>query len=424
MKKNILIICISFLSIFFILLGLNFSIGIISDWNEEKSGLEIQKTNKPKKIREVYFSNFSHDQVEINWKLKKSKNYKYYIRFEDQNRDLISKYRTKRKNINLADLSPETKYYIKIRARNLKNNKRGRWSIAKSFITPAEPPTRTTTIFGGDAMLSRYVHRASGAKGDFDLPFENIAAEFKQNDLAFINLEAPFSEYGPYYVDDYAMSFKVDPQMIDGLKLAGIDIVSLSNNHIYNAGQSGVDYTKQHLVNNSIAYCMEHWDIREVNGLKFAYLCYSYDISLDTNKLINDINEVKNEGADVIIVSMHNGSEYTENISSSQSGFAHTAIDHGADLVIGHHPHVVQRMEEYNGKYIFYSLGNLIFDQDWSWPTQLGAVVKITWEEDNIQKIEFKPIKIDHDFQPRFMDFEEGKEVLSRLRVSEYEIDK
>jgi poly-gamma-glutamate synthesis protein (capsule biosynthesis protein) len=330
----------------------------------------------------------------------------------------LAKRHTQNTSLVMAYLYPETKYYIKIRAIN-NSQVKNKWSIAKSFTTTARI---TKTIFGGDVMLSRYVGQATARTGNMAAPFVNIADEFKQNDLAFINLEAPFKEQGPWDVPDSAMTFKVNPQMIQGLQLAGIDIVSLANNHIANAGEAGIDYTKQYLSDNGIAYCLEHYDIREVNGLKFAFLCYSYDRNLDTSKLVSDINEVKDQGADVIIVSMHNGNEYTETISASQSNFAHTAIDNGADLVIGHHPHVVQHMEEYNGKYIFYSLGNLVFDQDWSWPTQLGAVVKITWQNDQINKIEFKPIKIDDNFQPRFMDFNEGKQVLDRLQVNDYEI--
>lgn len=380
-------------------------------------GLAKEKNNI-KKIRQISFSDVSHEQIKATWKFKNKKKYKYYILLKDVEGNLLARYKTKKKYIALTGLEADTKYYVKIRAGN--KNKKSRWSAAKSFYTDNQPSQEITTIFGGDVMLSRYVHRATVARGDWIAPFARIADEFKQNDLAFINLEAPFKQYGPYHVSDDAMSFKVDPNMMQGMQAAGIDIVSLSNNHVYNAGQAGVDYTKQYLVENGIAYCLESPDIREVKDVKFAFLCYSYALNLDTNKLINDINSVK-EQADVIIVSMHNGAEYTENISWSQSNFAHTAIDHGADLVIGHHPHVVQRMEEYKGKYIFYSLGNLIFDQDWSWPTQLGVTVKITWENDDIKKIEYKPIKIDYDFQPRFMGFEEGKEVLGRLRVSNYE---
>lgn len=374
-----------------------------------------------KKIRDIQFTDITHDQVTVTWAPSDRPNVRYRVWLKDVYGNTLAKRRTRQTSLVMTHLYPESKYYIKVRAIQQPGT-RGRWSPMQSFTTTVKPSIITKTIFAGDVMLSRYVARATERTGDFAAPFAHIADEFKQNDLAFINLEAPFKESGPWDVPDNTMSFKVNPRMMEGLQLAGIDIASLANNHIYNAGQSGVDYTKQYLIDNGMAYCLEHWDIREVNELKFAFLCYSYDLNLDTTKLIDDIQEVQGLGADVIIVSMHNGTEYTETITNSQSNFAHTAIDYGADLVIGHHPHVVQRMEEYNGKYIFYSLGNLIFDQDWSWQTQLGAVVKITWQDDAVQKIEFKPIKIDQNFQPRFMGFEEGKEVLGRLRVSNYEI--
>lgn len=374
-----------------------------------------------KKIRDVAFTEITHDQVTVNWSTPAGSNLRYAVWLKDASGNTLAKRRTRHTALTVAYLYPETKYYIKVRAEQDAHTK-GKWSIAQSFTTTAKLPTITKTIFAGDVMLSRHVARATADTGDMAAPFIHIADEFKQNDLAFVNLEAPFQEYGPWDVSDESMTFKVNPLMLAGLQLAGIDIVSLANNHIYNAGQAGVNYSKQYLVDNGIAYCLEHWDIREVNGLQFTFLCYSYDLNLDTDKLIADIQEVQGLGADVIIVSMHNGTEYTDSISSAQSNFAHTAIDYGVDLVIGHHPHVVQRMEEYKGKYIFYSLGNLIFDQDWSWQTQLGAAIKITWENDQAKKIEFKPIKIDHDFQPRFMDSEEGKEVLDRLQVSDSEL--
>ncbi|MFA5994827.1 MAG: CapA family protein [Patescibacteria group bacterium] len=371
-----------------------------------------------KKVRDITIQNITYQQANLTWHYKQSKHYQFDVWLKNTNNSTSERYTTNTPYIPLTNLEPETNYLVKIRA-HTNTNQVGRWSIAKFFTTSKTPAI--TTIFGGDVMLSRYVGRVTANTGDYTLPFQNIAAEFKQADLAFINLEAPFKETGSYYVADSAMSFKVDPKFITGLQSAGIDITSLANNHIGNAGVASIDFTKQYLSDNNIAYCLEHYDIRIVHDKKFAFLCYTYDRNLDTNKLITDINTVKDQ-ADVIIVSMHNGNEYTENISSSQSNFAHTAIDNGADLVIGHHPHVVQRMEKYNGKYIFYSLGNLIFDQNWSWPTQLGAVIKITWQNDAIKKLEFKPIKIDKNFQPRFMDFAEGKEVLARLQVADYSL--
>lgn len=376
----------------------------------------------PKKIsiHNISFSDIAHDQFKVLWKSKDKNANRYLVRVTDKHNIILKKTAAK-KYLLITGLSQETKYWVKIRGINHKIN--GKWSAAKAITTPRKEPVKTTVLFGGDVMLSRYVGRVTEASGDWTLPFADIADEFSQNDLAFINLEAPFKETGPYYVSDDAMSFKVDPEMMAGLKLADISVASLANNHIYNAGSASVDYTKSYLNENNIEYCFDVPAIQEINDLKFGFLCYSYDLNLSTDLLISQLDEIKDQ-TDVITVSMHNGNEYTENISSSQSNFAHTAIDNGADLVIGHHPHVVQRMEEYNGKYIFYSLGNLVFDQDWSWPTQLGATVKMTWEDKELKKIEFKPIKIDNDFQPRFMDFEEGKEVLGRLRVDNYEINK
>lgn len=375
-------------------------------------------TSQVAKVRHVSGGASAFDTLTIWWKnLTGVTNYNVQLRDTNGNRLAINS--TNTNSATLANLTSNSRYYVKVRAKAGKRS--GRWSVAKVFTTPAKPVQITTTIFGGDVMMSRYVGRIVAQKNDFTLPFANIADEFKQNDLAFINLEAPFKEFGPYTVADSAMSFKVDPRMIAGLTLAGIDVASLENNHIYNAGQAGVDYTKKYLSDQTIQPCTTEPSIVTVRDIRFAFLCYTYDRTLDTTDLMNDLSNVQ-DTADVIIVSMHNGNEYTDIITSSQSTFAHTAIDHGANVVIGHHPHVVQKMERYNDGYIFYSLGNLIFDQDWSHLTQLGAVVKFTWQDTSLKKIEFKPIKIDHDYQPRFMNTDEGKEVLQRLQVSDYEI--
>lgn len=372
------------------------------------------------KIHNISFSDITYNQFKVLWKGKDKNADKYLVRVTDKH-NIIVKKKAAKKYLIITGLAPETKYWVKIRGINHKI--KGKWSAAKGVTTPRKEPVKTTVLFGGDVMLSRFVGRVTAASGDWTLPFIDIADEFSQNDLVFINLEAPFKETGPYYVSDDAMSFKVDPQMMAGLKLADINVTSIANNHIYNAGADSVDYTKNYLNENNIEYCFDVPVIQEINDLKFGFLCYSYDLNLNTDLLISQLNEIKDQ-VDVIVVSMHNGNEYTETISSAQADFAHTAIDNGADLVMGHHPHVVQRMEEYHGKYIFYSLGNLVFDQSWSWPTQLGATVKMTWEDKELKKIEFKPIKIDDDFQPRFMDFDEGLEVLGRLQVDNYEIIK
>lgn len=251
-----------------------------------------------------------------------------------------------------------------------------------------------TLIFGGDVMLSRYVGRKAEKEQDYVLPWANIKDEFKAADLAFINLEAPFAEEGSYFVADQVMVFKTDPKMIAGLKEAGIDIVSLANNHILNQGQAGLDYTKQLLDENTISYA-------PVVLRNVGFLAYTYDQGLDQDQLKEDLANLE---AKIKIVSMHAGQEYITTHGKAQENFAHAAIDHGADLVIGHHPHVVQDSEIYKDKYIYYSLGNLIFDQDWSVPTTKGLVLLVTIENDEIISIEEKNILIENNFQPRFIE--------------------
>jgi poly-gamma-glutamate synthesis protein (capsule biosynthesis protein) len=128
------------------------------------------------------------------------------------------------------------------------------------------------------------------------------------------------------------------------------------------------------------------------------------------------IAQLRNQ-ADFIIISLHAGIEYTGQPNQFQKDFAHNAIDVGADLVIGHHPHWVQSAEIYKDKYIFYSLGNFIFDQMWSEPTREGLVVKFIFNKQGIKSIELKPILIEDYSQPRFLEGERAKRIIERLKL-------
>ncbi len=120
-------------------------------------------------------------------------------------------------------------------------------------------------------------------------------------------------------------------------------------------------------------------------------------------QLQQDIPSVRDR-VDYVIVSMHAGNEYMESRSESQKNFAHAAIDAGAEMVIGHHPHVVQTLEKYHGKYIFYSLGNFVFDQNFSEETNKGLMLKAIIQDKKIIKIEPIEIKINPTFQPEVID--------------------
>ncbi|HEY3937218.1 MAG TPA: CapA family protein [Bryobacteraceae bacterium] len=259
------------------------------------------------------------------------------------------------------------------------------------------PPAFNRLIFTGDVMLSRAVRRAILAAHDPALPFRKMAPMLAASDIAFVNLESPFSDHGPYHED--GLVFHAAPATIAGLQLARIAIASTANNHARDCGPHGVEFTVAWLRSHGIeplgssdSEAATHQGIILTrHGIRFGFLGYTFDQNngnwKDTDKRIaladpkavcRDVAELR-QRADVVIVSMHHGIEYMPKPSAAQIAFAHAAIDAGASLVIGHHPHVVQRSESYRGGLIFYSLGNFIFDQYQRVATQHGEIVQISF---------------------------------------------
>jgi poly-gamma-glutamate synthesis protein (capsule biosynthesis protein) len=277
---------------------------------------------------------------------------------------------------------------------------------------PAAEPAYNRLIFAGDVMLSRGVLRQILTAHDPALPFRKIAPLLLGSDIAFINLESPFSDRGPYR--DGGLIFHAPPEMIAGLEMAHIAVASTANNHTRDCGPHGVEFTiawlRQHGIQplgTSESEAKTHRGIiLERNGIRFGFLGYTYDqqngnwrdvdkrIALaDPAVLCRDVPELRRR-ADVVIVSMHHGVEYMPKPSKAQIAFAHAAIDAGATLVIGHHPHVVQAEETYHGGLIFYSLGNFIFDQYQREATQHGELVQVSFLGRNVLETHIMPIRI------------------------------
>lgn len=293
----------------------------------------------------------------------------------------------------------------------------------------------TTLLAVGDIMLSRTVEKKMLEKDNFYYPFEQVQELLGKADITFGNLETAVIAGRSISVNE--MVFRADPEVVKVMADVGFDIVSLANNHTGNFGQEGFLKTFETLEQNGIEYIGAGPDKKsayqakyyEQNGIKFAFLAYGYGpiyyeagenkagmALMDTQQMKQDVAVAK-EFADLVFVSMHAGSEYTEIISDKQRLFAQAAIDSGAEAVIGHHPHVVQKIEKYKDKYIFYSLGNFIFDQMWSDNTRNGLAVKIYLNKQGIQHLEFIPIKIYDYAQAKIMNEQEVDKVLSRLKV-------
>lgn len=278
-----------------------------------------------------------------------------------------------------------------------------------SKVTPLK--AKNVLIFGGDIMLSRTVNSKMEKYRNYNWPLENIATLFSEADLAIANLESPFLISNNYQVLTGSFSFKANPKSVSALSLAGFDVLSLANNHILNQGSKGLLDTYKVLSEAGIKYVgtNEHnLVIKESQGIKFAFLAYTYNqdsksiANINDDSVKADIAAAKSQ-ADVVIVMMHAGTEYTRKPNESQINFAHLAIDSGADLVVGHHPHWPQTTETYQGKTIVYSLGNLVFDQMWSKETKQGLVAKVYFDDKEQVNIEYIPIIIKDYGQAQIM---------------------
>jgi poly-gamma-glutamate capsule biosynthesis protein CapA/YwtB (metallophosphatase superfamily) len=282
---------------------------------------------------------------------------------------------------------------------------------ARAYTLPPAPP-RTRILFGGDVMLSRYVGKLAHEKRDPAWPLHELAGLLSASDIAFVNLESPFSDQS--HGSSPGMVFKAEPEMIAALTAAGIDVVSTANNHVRDGGAHGIEFTLDLLAKNGIlavgtgnsATSAHEGAIVARNGVGFGFLGYTFDQSngnyadqdervamLDADQMTADVKRLLGR-SDVVIVSMHAGSEYQPQPNPEQQRFARAAIDAGATVVVGHHPHVTQPVETYGRGLIFYSLGNLVFDQSQREETQHGWLADVRFAGPHIAGYGLIPVDI------------------------------
>jgi poly-gamma-glutamate synthesis protein (capsule biosynthesis protein) len=284
--------------------------------------------------------------------------------------------------------------------------------LSRTSEHPAPEPVVTRLVLGGDVMLSRHVARVARERRDPAFPLRDLAPVLQAADIAFVNLESPFSDRGA--VVERGMIFKAEPEMIAALELAGVDVVSTANNHARDQGSHGVEFTLDWLQRHQIAVvgtgssaeAAHAGVVIERNGIKFGFLGYTYDQSngnhtdTDDRVAVMDVARMRQDVAqlaartDAIIVSMHAGVEYSPKSNAQQVAFARAAIDAGASVVVGHHPHVTQPWERYGQGVIFYSLGNLVFDQFQRVETQRGALADIVFEGPRLAQASLLPVEI------------------------------
>lgn len=192
--------------------------------------------------------------------------------------------------------------------------------------------------------------------------FRNVKPIFEQDDLTIVNLEGPLTTSDD--IQEKQFAFRGKPSYVEILTQGSVEAVNLANNHSKDYGEQGYQDTIQNAQNAGItSFGYDQTAIMEIKGVKVGLVgIYVLADGLGRmEQLKAEIAAVKQQGAQLIIANFHWGNEKENYPDDTQKTLAHAAIDEGADLVLGHHPHVLQGIEKYKGKYIAYSLANFCF---------------------------------------------------------------
>jgi len=268
-------------------------------------------------------------------------------------------------------------------------------------------------VFVGDMMLDRSVEKLINENG-VNYPFEKISDFLKQADLVIGNLEGPIVKK-PIQFSRSSLKFAFSEKTIDSLNFAGFDLLNLANNHTQNMGQDGLKETREILKSANMdsfgdpLVCGNDFLLKKDN-LIFLGFNKTFPSTCPDEDILNTIKEIKSSNPEsFLIINIHWGNEYQSKNSKQQQELAYKIIDNGADLIIGHHPHVVQNFEKYKNKMIFYSLGNFVFDQYFSEETQKGMIINLEIYPDKfIYKTFFVSIT---DSQPKITEPDEIIEI-------------
>lgn len=302
-----------------------------------------------------------------------------------------------------------------------------------SVVAQIEITNNVRFIAAGDMNLAHWITPILDEQGA-EYPYKYISHYLQTADLVFSNLEAPFCKNGEQVRKNFV--FKVPPKFVNALKAGNINLVSIANNHILDYGMSCLESTIAVLKQEKINFAGAGINIKdahkpavfEINKIKFAFFAYSmtlpkYFYATDTTggtaypkrKLLKEKIEYYRDKVDYIIVSFHWGQELTEYPKEYQRNFAHWAIDYGADLILGHHPHVLQGIEKYKNKLIIYSLANFVF-ASYSNKATKSIFLDLIFTKDEIKEIKILPINVNNyevRFQPKILA---GKPKLKALK--------
>jgi len=294
------------------------------------------------------------------------------------------------------------------------------------YNVPADPSMVRTMIVTGDIIPARGVAYFAAVRHDYLWPFRPTADYTKDADITYVNLEAPLFAGCPVSPAS-SFTFCGDPRFVDGLTLMGAKVANLANNHLTNYGAAGVASTDQLLNQHGILTSgLGPVAVIDVRGLKFGFIGFNgVGRAIDRTALQQGIARARQQ-ADVVVVQFHWGKEYERQPMADRGvptpddpvAIGHLAIDWGADIVIGNHPHWYQGIEVYHGKLITYAHGNFIFDQMWSEETREGVIGTYTFYGTQLVAATWKAVRSYDYGQPVFMNATDNSTALTTMEAA------
>ena len=248
-------------------------------------------------------------------------------------------------------------------------------------------------LFVGDMMFDRYIRQVGERKGeDFVFSCGNLGEFLKDSDLVVGNLEGPITNNSSISIKsevgtstNFVFTFPLTTAKL--LAKNNIKLVNLGNNHIVNFGQEGIASTKKYLTEVGVSYFGQPREaLAKWGNISFiSYNEFGGDLS---EKISEKIKEEKNNGQTVFVYS-HWGDEYSE-VSERIKNMANLFVKSGADFIVGSHPHIILPSEKIKNTFVYYSLGNFIFDQYWNKEVSTGLVLEVNVRNKKINVIEHK----------------------------------
>ena len=318
----------------------------------------------------------------------------------------------------------------------------GKEAVIESETDTEGEPAEILLSFTGDCILGtdEYFAWDTGLPAYYDLYgpeyfLKNVRSIFEEDDLTIINMEGTLTKETTRV--DKQFAFKGDPDYVKILSSSSVEAANVANNHSHDYGEKSFQDTVQTLEKNGIkSFGYDDVAVLEVKGIRVGMFgIYELDDHLERIPQVKqDIAKLKDQNVDIIVAVFHWSNELVTVPDENQVTLAHLSIDEGADVVVGHHPHVVQGIDEYKGKIIAYSLGNFCFGGN-THPTEMDTFIFqqkfILDGKRNITSSEYKviPCRVSsettyNNYQPTPLVGEEAKETMDKIEERSQEINK